>query len=156
MVTLIALPKVDTSKLDPFDRDEIPRLLEAITGDQLACLLVVTPITGLRQDNALGLRWEDVALDKVTRCVRLAMQRVDGKLRFVEPQSARGKHDLARPTPVVAAIRAPKVRQSEERLPAGELAGPGTDLHDDNRAAARAQRRPSTLPRSPNLRAVTA
>ena len=43
---------------------------------------------GLRLGESLGLAWGDVDLSARTLRVRRALQRFDGKLRFVEPKSS--------------------------------------------------------------------
>ncbi len=75
---------------------------------------------GLRQGEALGVRWEDVDLEAQTLRVRYALQRIDRKPTFVEPKTTRSRRTLPLPPSIVTALRAHRVRQLEERLLAGE------------------------------------
>jgi integrase len=73
---------------------------------------------GLRQGEALGLRWEDVDLDAGTLTVRHALQRTNDGLQLVEPKTVRSRRTIALPDMALAALRAHRVRQIEERLTA--------------------------------------
>jgi integrase len=53
-------------------------LLGAVVGDRLEALVVVALSLGLRQGEALGLRWPDVDLDRQQVVVHSALQRVKG------------------------------------------------------------------------------
>lgn len=100
--------------------------LDAIRGDRLEALYAVAVALGLRQGEILGLRWADVDLDvgKITVCQ--ALQRVDGRLTFVEPKSRRSRRTIPMPPTVARALRAHRARQLEERL----TGGPDWNEHD--------------------------
>ena len=93
--------------------------LEAASGDRLEALYTVALAVGLRQGEALGLRWDDVDLEAGTLTVRHALQRVGGRLRLVEPKTRLSLRNIALPPMVVAALRAHRSRQLQERLWAG-------------------------------------
>jgi integrase len=88
-------------------------------GDRLEALYAVAITTGLRRGEVLGLRWEDVDLDEGTLAVRRALQRLSGGLQFTEPKTDRARRTLALPAVTVAALRAHRKRQLEERMAAG-------------------------------------
>ena len=75
---------------------------------------------GLRQGEALGLRWEDVDPDGATIRVRHALQRVDGKLVLVEPKTERSRRTIDVPASTLAALHAHLDRQAFERAFAGD------------------------------------
>ncbi len=60
-------------------------LLDAARGDRFEALYHVALSLGLRQGEALGLRWDDVDLDRRTVRVAVALK---GKLALVEPKTA--------------------------------------------------------------------
>jgi integrase len=74
---------------------------------------------GLRQGEILGLRWSDVDLEAATIRVTQALQRVNGRLDFVEPKSQSSRRTIPLPATVARALRAHRSRQLEERLAAG-------------------------------------
>ena len=95
------------------------RILAAVRGDRLEALFTVALSVGLRQSEALGLRWADVDLDGASLTVRRALQRAGGEWRFDEPQSDRSNRTVALPGPVVTALREHRAQQIGERLRAG-------------------------------------
>jgi len=77
---------------------------------------------GLRQSEALALRWTDVDLDNGTLTVRRGEHRVRGQgLVYEEPKADRSRRTLALPAPLVDALRAHRAAQLEERIAAGAL-----------------------------------
>lgn len=77
---------------------------------------------GLRQSEALALRWADVDLDRGTLSVRRGLHRVSGQgLVYEEPKAERSRRTVALPTPLVDALRLHRATQLEERIAAGSL-----------------------------------
>jgi len=77
---------------------------------------------GLRQSEALGLRWADVNLDAGTLSVRRGLHRVKGRgVVFEEPKSERSRRTLALPGQLVEALRVQRAAQLTERMAAGPL-----------------------------------
>ena len=74
---------------------------------------------GLRQGEALGLRWADVDLVNARLWIRHFLQRVDGQFQLVEPKTSQSRRSLDMPQVVVVALTAHRARQLEERLAAG-------------------------------------
>ena len=84
---------------------------------------------GLRQSEALGLRWSDVDLENGTLSVRRGLHRVGGQgLVYEEPKAERSRRTLALPKQLVEALRIPRAAQLEERIAAGPLWEDGDDL----------------------------
>ena len=94
-------------------------LLDVARLHRLGALITVALAVGLRQGEALGLRWDAIDLDRKLLSVRVALQRVNSRWVLVEPKSQRSRRTVALPDVVVAALRAHRVRQLEERLYAG-------------------------------------
>jgi integrase len=116
VVTLTDPPRVSRSEIQPFALDQVRSLLAAMRGDRLEALYTVALAMGLRQGEALGLRWQDVDLDAGTLRVRTALQRVEGALHLVELKTERSRRTLILPDLAVATLRAHRVRQLDERL----------------------------------------
>lgn len=119
--SLVEPPRVRQEEVRPLSPLEAQALLDAVRGDRLEALYSVALALGLRQGEALGLRWEDVDLDAAVLSVRRSLQRIDGTFQFVEPKTARSRRTLALPDVAVTALRAHRTRQLEERLAAGPL-----------------------------------
>jgi integrase len=71
---------------------------------------------GLRQGEALGLRWEDVEFDVRTLRVSMALQSIGGKLVLVPPKTATSRRTLPLPAVLVPVLNAHHARQLEDRL----------------------------------------
>ena len=101
--------------------DEARGFLDAIRGDRLEALFSVALALGLRQGEALGLRWQDIELEAGTLAVRTTLQRTDGRYELAEPETEKSRRTLPLPPPVVERLREHRRRQNEERLHAGPL-----------------------------------
>jgi len=64
------------------------RTLLASRAERLHALYVIAVHLGLRRGELLGLRWQDVDLDRGTLEVRFTLQRVGGELQFLAAQDA--------------------------------------------------------------------
>jgi integrase len=112
-------PRVPKHEIQPLSPEEARQFLESIKGDRNEALYAIALGLGLRKGEALGLRWEDVALDTGDLKVRYALQRLKGKVELVEPKSERSRRQVALPDFAVRALKAHRVRQKEARLVAG-------------------------------------
>jgi integrase len=98
----------------------------AIDGNRLKALYSVALVVGLRQGEALGLKWDDVDVVGASLRVRQQLQRIDGVYRFTETRTERSGRTIALPEFAVAALRAHRVCQLQDRLFAGQ------DWQDDS------------------------
>ena len=71
---------------------------------------------GLRREEVLALRWQDV--DDAVH-VRQALTAADGELHFGPPKSMAGRRDLPMPSFVAAALQRHRLAQAERLLPLG-------------------------------------
>lgn len=119
---LVDAPSLVRAEVDPLTASEARRLLDAARGTRNGARWSVALSLGLRQGEALGLRWSDLDLDAGTLTVRRALQRQRGKgLVFVEPKSRAGRRTIVLPRPLREALRAQRAAQAEERLAAGSV-----------------------------------
>jgi integrase len=120
--TLVDAPSLVRSEVQPLTASEARRLLDAALDTRNAARWSVALSLGLRQGEALGLRWSDLDLDAGTLTVRRALQRQRDKgLVFVEPKSRAGRRTIVLPRPLREALRTHRAAQAEERLAAGSL-----------------------------------
>jgi integrase len=119
-------PKVRQPEMEPLDAGQARELLEAARGDRYEALFVLCLTAGLRQGEALGLRWSDIDLDVGTLRVNRQLQRVrrdgekPGTLEFSEPKNA-SRRTVGLPPRAVSALRNHRKRQLTEKLGAGAL-----------------------------------
>jgi integrase len=120
--TLVDAPQVVQHEISPLTVVEARRLIEAAEGDRMRARWLVGLALGLRQGEALGLRWEDVDVDARLLRVRRALQRRrGGGLVFAEPKTQRSKRVIPLPAQLVAALEDHHDQQARARAVAGSL-----------------------------------
>ena len=124
---LVKPPRPKRSDIQPLDPEQVRRLLETIRGHRLEALFTVALAVGLREGEALGLRWQDVNLDAGRISVRIALQRISGKLQFEEVKSATSRRHITLPALAVEALRVHYLQQQQEQELLGE-SWPNTGL----------------------------
>lgn len=111
-------PRVERHEITVLTEAEAAQLLEAAAGDRLEALYSVALAIGLRQGEALGLRWDDIDLDAGELRVRTSLQRIDHKLELVRPKTDKSRRTLSLPASIVLVLRQHHLRQLEERMAA--------------------------------------
>jgi integrase len=116
---VVSPPRAQQEERLPLSQEQARQLLQAVRGDRLEALFTVALGLGLRQGEALGLRWADVDLVNARLWIRHSLQRVDGQFQLAEPTTPRSRRSLDMPQVVLTAMTAHRARQLEERLAAG-------------------------------------
>jgi integrase len=118
--SLVDAPSLRRDEVVPFSTEEARALLAAARGLRNEARWSVALALGLRQGEALALRWEDIDLDTGTLTVKRSMQCLVGKgLVFDEPKSLAGRRAIMLLNGLRDALRANRAAQLEERLAAG-------------------------------------
>ncbi len=119
-------PKVKRPETQFLTPEQATQFLKACEGKRLEALFAVALAVGLRQGEALGLRWRDVDFETRLLNVRQTLERVGGKrfgqpstLVFVEPKTDRSRRTIIMPQSIVRVLRSHRARQLQERLVAG-------------------------------------
>ena len=112
---LVRLSTPARAKTSALSATEGRTLLRATRDDRLSAALVLLLLLGLRRSELLGLRWEDVDLDRGVLHVRQGLHRLDGELRFLEPKTARSRRSIPLPMLCAGALRDHSKTQDEER-----------------------------------------
>ena len=120
VATMIDAPQPRDVEIEPLTKADALKVLAAVHGRRNAARWTVALALGLRQGEALGLRWENVDLDAGTLAVRQALGRVKGQgLQLGPVKSRAGKRTVALPAQLVAELKAHRKAQAAERLAAG-------------------------------------
>lgn len=102
-----------------WDRQTLGRFLELTRSDRYGPAFLFLATTGCRRGEALGLRWADVDLEARVASLRQTVTAVAHR-KVVAPRTKTGKGRQIRLDPeTVAALRAWRARQLEERLAVG-------------------------------------
>ncbi len=105
----VDLPKARRPKVRPWEAEELGAFLDSLGGHRLAPVFETIAATGLRRGEALGLRWDDVGLERGVIVVRQQLLQV-------------GSQEARRPCPYCdlthgeVAFGAPKTASGEARV----------------------------------------
>ncbi len=87
----IELPRSTTSRVRPWQPAELGRFLDHASTDRLGPVFELLAATGMRRGEVLGVRWEDVDLDRQRIVVRQQLVSVGGALSFGPPKTSSGE-----------------------------------------------------------------
>jgi integrase len=121
VATLTDPPRVERFEIKPFTSEEARAFLDAARQDDLEALFKLALSTGLRQGELLGLKWDDLDLEKAELRVNQALQRYDGALHLVPPKTPRSRRSVPIPALAVEALRQLRYAQRDAHLRAGSL-----------------------------------
>jgi integrase len=114
---LVFPPRPRRRETTALSADQLLLLLEYTRGDRQYPLWVLLGSAGLRIGEALGLRWQDVDLDRGRLSVRQALQRRRGVgLVFVEPKTVASRRAVELTQLALEALRDQRRRQAAVKL----------------------------------------
>ncbi len=114
-------PPRDDKEVQPLATEDAQKVLAAAEGKRHEARWSVALALGLRQGEALALRWSDVDLDAGTIRVRQTVYRLPGKgLVFGPPKTERSKRDMGLPDQLLAALKDHRKAYAQEKLRAGD------------------------------------
>jgi integrase len=128
---LVQVPQVTTTEVVPFSEEEAKAFVTGIHGDDWEALYLLVLMTGLRQGEALGLRWQDIDFESKEIHIRNQLQRPDRKFQLVPPKTEKSKDKIPLPPMAGTAVLAHRDRQRLKRTraeKAGETWGNEWDL----------------------------
>ena len=119
----VKAPRPAPDEMHPLSEAEARTFLETVreTGDRFEALYVLAITTGLRRGELLGLRWDDADLDRGTLRVGRALVREGGRQVLGETKNRRGRRQVNLTPRTVAALKAHRKRQLEQRVKLASL-----------------------------------
>ncbi len=109
-------PQLHREEIEPLTPQQSRRLLEAVGGDRFEALYALAVTAGLRQGELLGLRWEDIDLDRSILRVKRTLSRTKGAHPvFSTPKTAKGRRNVKLTAKAVEAIKEHHQRQQKEQ-----------------------------------------
>jgi integrase len=121
----LKLPKLSREEIDPLNREEARRLLEAAKGERLEALYMLALNTGMRLGELLALNWDDVDLEGEVLRVRRTLTRAGKVYTTGEPKTRNSRRVIRLTGAAVEALRGHLPRQLEEMGRMGSLYQPG-------------------------------
>jgi integrase len=113
-------PRPGRHELRPVGPEEVRRLLSAADAKPHSTLVHLAIMTGLRQGELLGLRWQDVDLGASVLHVQQTAQWLPRQgFIFRQPKTAKSRRAVALSPETVRRLRQHRQRQLEERLSLG-------------------------------------
>jgi integrase len=141
--SLAKAPRLAEHEIEPYSVEEVRRILDQAGERRNSARWAIALALGLRQSEALGLKWSDVNLDSGTLTVRRGRQRprwrhgCDGKCgrkygghcparqplraETAETKSRAGRRSIGLPDELVALLRKHKEAQEREQQTAAQL-----------------------------------
>ena len=104
-------PKLKRDEIQPLNADQVRALLDA-SDERSRALYTVAVRTGMRPGEILALRWSDVDLEAGTVQINRALS--EGE--FSTPKTPRSRRRISLSPATVAALKAHRKRQLEERI----------------------------------------
>jgi integrase len=121
VAALVKPPPFRRIPMRVFTPEQARIFLEAARGDRLEGFYILALSTGMRLGEMLSLKWRDVNLDQRLIQVQTALKRAElGKRTIGKTKTAGSKRKIMLTPTTVAALKAHRVRQLEERLQAGD------------------------------------
>jgi len=98
-------PTAKSRSFTPLSIEEVRRLLETFSGTYLSARLHVALICGLRQGEALGLRWQDVDFERGFLHLQTQIQIINNKATFTNLKTSRSVRSIALTNETLEAFR---------------------------------------------------
>jgi integrase len=112
-------PRVTKQEMRWWSANEARTFLDAAAGDRYVALWTLALTTGMGRGELLGLKWPDIDFEASRLAVRRTLVTVAYQVRWSEPKTAASRRVVALDPGTVAALRAHRARQLEERLAVG-------------------------------------
>lgn len=113
-------PKAPQTEQRTFTDDEARRFLKSVQSDRLSALYWLALALGLRRGELLGLRWQDLDLDKGLLHVRQSLVALKGRPVIQQPKTDRGRRTLELTPELVAIIKCHRAQQAKAKLSLGQ------------------------------------
>lgn len=87
-------PQNREGQINPLTIEDVKRLLKTFEGTYLSLRLHIALLCGLRQGEALGLRWADIDNKRGTIHIVNQMQKIEGKYQFTDLKTHRSRRTI--------------------------------------------------------------
>lgn len=123
----VEVPRASRRELRAVTPAQARRVMEAADETQFGSLVRLALLTGMRRGELMGLRWQDVDVERAHLRVQQTAQRIVGQgIVYRQPKTRLSRRSIALSVEAVAVLRAHRRRQAEARL----LAGPAYQDND--------------------------
>lgn len=132
---VVRAPKADENPHEHLELPDAKNVLKAATSERELCRLVVALALGIRQGEALALRWADdyrhePGSDHASLTIDEAVQRIDGKLNRTDVKSRASHRLIPIPEKMVPIFEAWREIATDNYMFPGPAGGPCDAKHD--------------------------
>lgn len=120
VATLVDPPRSKRFHCQPLTPEQVHKLLDTVRGNRMEALITVAIALGLRQGEALGLRWRDVDQNNGVIHIRHGIQKIGKSWQFIEPKTDQSRRSINMPKVSIDVLVEHKTRQILERAAAGD------------------------------------
>ncbi len=113
-------PKLVRAEGRTLSPEQARALLASLKGHRNEALYTLMLSTGLRRGEALGLRWEDVDLERGVARVKRSLKREGGHIVTADTKTLKSRRAVNLPEPVVELLARHRDQQEKERVDLGE------------------------------------
>jgi integrase len=125
---MVRAPRRANREMVTLSEEQVRRLLDVVADDRFEALYVLAVTTGMREGELLGLRWQDVDLERATLQVRMSVQETAGPYILAETKTTYSRRSTALTQAAVDALLRHRDAQAEERRLMGEAWDSSLDL----------------------------
>jgi integrase len=116
----VKAPRPKRHQIRALDHEQAQALLRAAGADPLEALYVLALMTGMRQGELLGLRWDDIDWEQGRAQVRHTLQWLAGaSWSLDEPKTGHSRRSIRLPATATQTLKAHRRHQNEQRLAVG-------------------------------------
>jgi integrase len=120
VASAVAPPRVPSAEVAILQPAQAQAVLRALRGKSLYLIAALALATGMRRNELLALRWQDVDLDAARLRVELSLEQTHKHgIRFKAPKTRHGRRTIALPSHIVSELRTHWRAQQEQRMALG-------------------------------------
>ncbi len=118
----VSPPRKFHKEIHPLAPEQVRQLLEAAKGHPQEALFILALASGMRRGELLGLKWQDINLDRGVLQVRRALTRMPTGLGYkeTEPKTKKSRRSIVLTSFAVEALKKHRDRQLAMKLVAGD------------------------------------
>jgi len=111
------LPRYPIKEMKIFNEDQVSMFLIFAEASRYRLIYKLALVTGMRQSELLGLKWEDIDWKKSTISVKRQAQYVNGMgIIFLEPKTRAGIRKIALGNSILEELRKHRIQQDENKF----------------------------------------
>lgn len=117
---MVRAPRRSSREMMTLTDTQAKQLLEVVRGERFEILYFLALTTGMRLGELLGLRWQDLDLERGTLQVRMNVQQSEGGFILAETKTAYSRRSIGLTRTATLALYRHRACQNEEGLALGE------------------------------------